>query len=68
MLLGPFNRIGSRLPAFEGLAQRPSPEAPCWGIARAGLYKALSAQGNPSFETAAKIVGAFGMWLSAQAA
>ena len=38
------------------------------GITRAGLYKALSAQGNPSFETVAKIVGAFGMRLSAQTA
>src|ERR1700678_3539199 len=38
------------------------------GITRAGLYKALSPEGNPSFETVAKIVGAFGMRLSAQAA
>jgi len=38
------------------------------GITRAGLYKALSPTGNPSFETVAKIVGAFGMRLSAQAA
>jgi probable addiction module antidote protein len=38
------------------------------GITRAGLYKALSPKGNPSFETVAKIVGAFGMRLSAQAA
>jgi probable addiction module antidote protein len=37
------------------------------GITRAGLYKALSPKGNPSFETVAKIVGAFGMRLSAQA-
>ena len=36
------------------------------GITRAGLYKALSPQGNPSFETVTKIVGAFGMRLSAQ--
>jgi probable addiction module antidote protein len=37
------------------------------GITRAGLYKALSPDGNPSFETVAKIVGgAFGMRLSAQ--
>jgi DNA-binding phage protein len=35
---------------------------------RAGLYKALSPNGNPSFETVRKIVGAFGMRLSAQAA
>jgi probable addiction module antidote protein len=38
------------------------------GITRAGLYKALSPTGNPSFETVAKIVGAFGIRLSAQAA
>jgi probable addiction module antidote protein len=38
------------------------------GITRAGLYKALSPEGNPSFETVAKIVGAFGMRVSAQAA
>ena len=38
------------------------------GITRAGLYKALSPDGNPSFETVTKIVGAFGMRLSAQAA
>ena len=38
------------------------------GITRAGLYKALSPGSNPSFETVAKIVGAFGMRLSAQAA
>jgi probable addiction module antidote protein len=37
------------------------------GITRAGLYKALSPEGNPSFETVAKIVGAFGMRLSARA-
>src|SRR5580658_4097848 len=37
------------------------------GITRAGLYKALSPNGNPSFETVTKIVGAFGMRLSAQA-
>jgi probable addiction module antidote protein len=36
------------------------------GITRAGLYKALSPEGNPSFETVAKIVGAFGMQLSAR--
>ena len=33
------------------------------GITRAGLYKALSPSGNPSFETVTKIVGAFGMRL-----
>jgi probable addiction module antidote protein len=38
------------------------------GITRAGLYKALSPKGNPSFETVTKIVAAFGMRLSAQAA
>jgi probable addiction module antidote protein len=38
------------------------------GITRAGLYKTLSPDGNPSFETVTKIVGAFGMRLSAQAA
>jgi probable addiction module antidote protein len=36
------------------------------GITRAGLYKALSPDGNPSFETVTKIIGAFGMRLSAQ--
>ena len=35
------------------------------GIARAGLYHALCPEGNPSFETVRKIVGAFGMRLSA---
>jgi probable addiction module antidote protein len=38
------------------------------GITRPGLYKALSPDGNPNFETGTKIVGAFGMRLSAQAA
>jgi probable addiction module antidote protein len=38
------------------------------GITRGGLYKALSPTGNPSFETVAKIVGAFGLRLSAQSA
>ncbi len=33
------------------------------GITRAGFYKALSPDGNPSFETVTKIVGAFGMRL-----
>jgi hypothetical protein len=37
-------------------------------VTRAGLYKALSPAGNPSFETVSKIVGAFGMRLSARAA
>src|SRR5580693_4514458 len=35
-------------------------------ITRAGLYKALSPGGDPSFETMTKIVGAFGMRLGAQ--
>jgi probable addiction module antidote protein len=34
------------------------------GITRAGLYKALSPKGNPSFETVTKIMGAFGVRLS----
>jgi probable addiction module antidote protein len=38
------------------------------GITRASLYKTLSPDGNPSFETVTKIVGAFGMRLSAHAA
>jgi probable addiction module antidote protein len=38
------------------------------GITRAGLYKALSPKGNPSFETVAKIVGVFGIRLSAHTA
>jgi probable addiction module antidote protein len=38
------------------------------GISRQGLYKAIAKDGNPSFETAMKIVGAFGVRLSAQAA
>jgi probable addiction module antidote protein len=38
------------------------------GITRAGLYKALSPSSNPSFETVTKIVGAFGMRLTTQAA
>ena len=40
---------------------------PNWHHPGAGLYKALSPNGNPSFETVTKIVGAFGMRLSAQA-
>lgn len=31
------------------------------GISRAGLYKALSAQGNPSFATISKIANALGL-------
>jgi probable addiction module antidote protein len=38
------------------------------GISRQGLYKAIAKDGNPSFETVMKIVGAFGVRLSAQAA
>jgi DNA-binding phage protein len=34
----------------------------------AGLYRALSPKGNPSFEVMVKIVGAFAMRLNAQAA
>jgi probable addiction module antidote protein len=37
------------------------------GISRQGLYKAIAKDGNPSFETVMKIVGAFGVRLSAQA-
>jgi probable addiction module antidote protein len=37
------------------------------GITSAGPYNALSPNGNPSFETVTKIVGAFSMRLSAQA-
>lgn len=38
------------------------------GITRVGLRKAIAPDGSPSFETVAKIVGAFGMRLTAQAA
>ena len=38
------------------------------GISRQGLYKAMAKDGNPSFETVMKTVGAFGVRLSAQAA
>ncbi len=34
------------------------------GITRGGLYKALSPDGNPSFETVMKIIGAFGVRLT----
>ena len=37
-------------------------------ISRQGLYKAIAKDGNPSFETVMKIVGAFGVRLSAKAA
>jgi probable addiction module antidote protein len=35
------------------------------GISRQRLYKAIAKDGNPSFETVMKIVGAFGVRLSA---
>jgi len=35
------------------------------GLAREGLYKALSAEGNPSFSTVLKVVHALGLRLSA---
>jgi probable addiction module antidote protein len=38
------------------------------GITRAGFYKALSADGHPSFETVSKILGAFGTRLGARLA
>jgi len=38
------------------------------GMTRAGLYKALSPEGNPSFATVIKIMTAFGVRLSAQVA
>ena len=38
------------------------------GTTRPGLHKALSPDGNPNFGTVTKIVGAFAMRLSAQAA
>jgi probable addiction module antidote protein len=38
------------------------------GISRPGLYKAIAKDGNPSFSTVMKIVGAFGLRLGAQAA
>src|SRR5277367_4539804 len=38
------------------------------GISRPGLYKAIAKDGNPSFETVMRIVVAFGVRLSAQAA
>jgi probable addiction module antidote protein len=37
------------------------------GISRQRLYKAIAKDANPSFETVMKIVGAFGVRLSAQA-
>ena len=38
------------------------------GISRPGLYKALSAEGNPSFDTVLKITRALGVKLTAEAA
>jgi len=35
------------------------------GLAREGLYKALSAEGNPSFATVLKVIHALGLRLSA---
>ena len=37
------------------------------GIGRESLYKALSGQGNPSFATILKVVGALGLKLHAEA-
>jgi probable addiction module antidote protein len=38
------------------------------GLSRESLYKALSEQGNPSFETVLKVAKALGLRLHAQAA
>lgn len=38
------------------------------GMTRSGLYKALSEEGNPSFDTVLKIIKALGITLSAHAA
>jgi probable addiction module antidote protein len=38
------------------------------GITREGLYKAFSADGNPSFATVAKVAGALGLRMSFKAA
>jgi len=38
------------------------------GISRPKVYKAIAKDGNPRFVTVMKIVGAFGVRLSAQAA
>jgi probable addiction module antidote protein len=35
------------------------------GLSREGLYKALSPEGNPSFATIAKVIGALGLKLHA---
>ena len=37
------------------------------GISRAGLYRALSEEGNPTLETLSAILGTFGMRLSVAA-
>jgi probable addiction module antidote protein len=36
------------------------------GLSREGLYKALSTEGNPSFETVAKVAKALGLKLTVQ--
>lgn len=38
------------------------------GLAREGLYKALSSEGNPEFATVMKVIKALGLKLSVQAA
>jgi probable addiction module antidote protein len=38
------------------------------GISREGLYKALSADGNPSFATVIKVLGALGLRMHVEAA
>lgn len=38
------------------------------GLAREGLYKALSAEGNPEFSTIMKVIKALGLTLHASAA
>lgn len=38
------------------------------GLAREGLYKALSGQGNPSFATVMKVLRALGLQISVQPA
>jgi probable addiction module antidote protein len=38
------------------------------GISREGLYKALSADGNPEFSTVMKVIKALGLKLHAKAA
>ena len=38
------------------------------GLAREGLYKALSPEGNPEFATVMKVIKALGLKLGAQAA